>query len=53
MAFQSDSLGFFSKTFKVFSRFGVAQRAKMWLKNSKPPHVLVMTELLDLNYPRL
>ena len=24
-------------------RFGVAQRAKMWLKNSKPPHVLVMT----------
>ena len=24
-------------------RFGVAQRAKMWLKNTKPPHVLVMT----------
>ena len=24
-------------------RFGVAQRAKMWLKNSKPPHILVMT----------
>lgn len=24
-------------------RFGVAQRAKMWLKNVKPPHVLVMT----------
>lgn len=24
-------------------RFGVAQRAKMWLKNEKPPHMLVMT----------
>ena len=24
-------------------RFGVAQRAKMWQKNTKPPHVLVMT----------
>ena len=24
-------------------RFGVAQRAKMWLKNSLPPHILVMT----------
>lgn len=24
-------------------RFGVAQRAKMWKKNSIPPHVLVMT----------
>lgn len=24
-------------------RFGVAQRAKMWTKNSTPPHVLVMT----------
>lgn len=24
-------------------RFGVAQRAKMWSKNSTPPHVLVMT----------
>ncbi|MFO8236572.1 MAG: ATP-dependent DNA helicase RecG [Bacteroidales bacterium] len=24
-------------------RFGVAQRAKLWKKNSKPPHVLVMT----------
>lgn len=24
-------------------RFGVAQRAKLWAKNSKPPHVLVMT----------
>ena len=24
-------------------RFGVAQRAKMWQKNSVPPHVLVMT----------
>ena len=24
-------------------RFGVAQRAKMWHKNSTPPHVLVMT----------
>lgn len=24
-------------------RFGVAQRAKLWLKNVSPPHVLVMT----------
>jgi ATP-dependent DNA helicase RecG len=24
-------------------RFGVAQRAKMWKKNVKPPHILVMT----------
>ena len=24
-------------------RFGVAQRAKLWKKNHKPPHVLVMT----------
>ncbi len=24
-------------------RFGVAQRAKMWAKNTRPPHVLVMT----------
>lgn len=24
-------------------RFGVAQRAKLWAKNSAPPHVLVMT----------
>ena len=24
-------------------RFGVAQRAKLWQKNSNPPHVLVMT----------
>jgi ATP-dependent DNA helicase RecG len=24
-------------------RFGVAQRAKMWAKNQRPPHVLVMT----------
>lgn len=24
-------------------RFGVAQRAKLWTKNNKPPHVLVMT----------
>lgn len=24
-------------------RFGVAQRAKLWRKNTKPPHVLVMT----------
>jgi ATP-dependent DNA helicase RecG len=24
-------------------RFGVAQRAKMWKKNSTPPHVLIMT----------
>jgi ATP-dependent DNA helicase RecG len=24
-------------------RFGVAQRSKMWMKNTKPPHILVMT----------
>ncbi|NLN73128.1 MAG: ATP-dependent DNA helicase RecG [Bacteroidales bacterium] len=24
-------------------RFGVAQRAKLWMKNTPPPHVLVMT----------
>ncbi len=24
-------------------RFGVAQRAKLWQKNSQPPHILVMT----------
>ncbi len=24
-------------------RFGVAQRAKLWAKNEKPPHILVMT----------
>ncbi len=24
-------------------RFGVAQRAKLWLKNVQPPHILVMT----------
>lgn len=24
-------------------RFGVAQRAKLWTKNSNPPHILVMT----------
>ncbi len=24
-------------------RFGVAQRAKLWKKNSQPPHILVMT----------
>jgi len=24
-------------------RFGVAQRAKMWAKNNRPPHMLVMT----------
>ena len=24
-------------------RFGVAQRAKLWKKNQKPPHILVMT----------
>ncbi len=24
-------------------RFGVAQRAKMWMKNNLPPHILVMT----------
>jgi ATP-dependent DNA helicase RecG len=24
-------------------RFGVAQRSKMWLKNTLPPHILVMT----------
>ncbi len=24
-------------------RFGVAQRARMWKKNTKPPHILIMT----------
>ena len=24
-------------------RFGVEQRAKLWMKNAVPPHVLVMT----------
>ena len=24
-------------------RFGVAQRSKMWMKNKRPPHILVMT----------
>ena len=24
-------------------RFGVAQRAKLWAKNTTPPHILVMT----------
>ncbi|WP_010136016.1 ATP-dependent DNA helicase RecG [Ochrovirga pacifica] len=24
-------------------RFGVAQRSKMWMKNSLPPHILIMT----------
>lgn len=24
-------------------RFGVAQRAKLWSKNNRPPHILVMT----------
>ena len=30
-------------------RFGVAQRAKMWQKNTQPPHVLVMTATLSKN----
>jgi ATP-dependent DNA helicase RecG len=24
-------------------RFGVAQRSKMWRKNTQPPHILIMT----------
>jgi ATP-dependent DNA helicase RecG len=41
-----DTVGFASLGMVVIDeqhRFGVAQRAKLWNKNSRPPHVLVMT----------
>ena len=41
-----DSVAFSSLGMVVIDeqhRFGVAQRAKLWTKNSLPPHVLVMT----------
>lgn len=41
-----DSVSFSSLGLVVIDeqhRFGVAQRAKLWAKNSAPPHILVMT----------
>lgn len=41
-----DTVNFSSLGFVVIDeqhRFGVAQRAKLWNKNTNPPHVLVMT----------
>ena len=41
-----DTVGFASLGMVVIDeqhRFGVAQRAKLWAKNTNPPHVLVMT----------
>jgi len=38
---QFDKLGFV--VIDEQHRFGVAQRAKLWKKNMKPPHILVMT----------
>ena len=41
-----DTVGFSSLGMVVIDeqhRFGVAQRAKLWSKNIRPPHVLVMT----------
>ena len=41
-----DTVAFASLGFVVIDeqhRFGVAQRAKLWSKNTNPPHVLVMT----------
>lgn len=41
-----DTVGFSSLGMVVIDeqhRFGVAQRAKLWSKNTRPPHVLVMT----------
>ena len=41
-----DTVGFSSLGMVVIDeqhRFGVAQRAKLWAKNTMPPHVLVMT----------
>lgn len=41
-----DSVNFSSLGLVVIDeqhRFGVAQRAKLWAKNTRPPHVLVMT----------
>lgn len=41
-----DTVNFSSLGFVVIDeqhRFGVAQRAKLWKKNTNPPHILVMT----------
>ena len=41
-----DSVRFSSLGFVVIDeqhRFGVAQRARLWTKNERPPHILVMT----------
>lgn len=41
-----DTVNFANLGFVVIDeqhRFGVAQRAKLWTKNDRPPHVLVMT----------
>ncbi|MCP9612937.1 ATP-dependent DNA helicase RecG [Coprobacter tertius] len=41
-----DTVNFFNLGLVVIDeqhRFGVAQRARLWKKNSRPPHVLVMT----------
>ena len=41
-----DTVNFHNLGFVVIDeqhRFGVAQRAKMWQKNTTPPHILVMT----------
>ncbi|MCH5328071.1 MAG: ATP-dependent DNA helicase RecG [Coprobacter sp.] len=41
-----DTVGFSNLGLVVIDeqhRFGVAQRAKLWKKNSRPPHILVMT----------
>lgn len=41
-----DTVGFYNLGIVIIDeqhRFGVAQRAKLWSKNTQPPHVLVMT----------
>lgn len=45
-ALLEDSVEFKNLGFVVIDeqhRFGVAQRAKLWIKNVQPPHILVMT----------
>ena len=45
-ALLEDKVKFYNLGFAIIDeqhRFGVAQRSKLWKKNSKPPHVLVMT----------
>jgi ATP-dependent DNA helicase RecG len=45
-ALLEDSVQFFNLGFVVIDeqhRFGVEQRARLWRKNIKPPHILVMT----------